>query len=671
MSENGRDCLWGKSELSLPIKVVPANCGDNTSGWCNPDTYNNSGTTTTVTATATATTTATATGGVWSEWINAMECNKSCGGGTLTQNRTCTITGGCTNIDGGISQRTIACNDFPCYTEFDGKSVRIQNNDMYLEGKGLVSSGVSSWNQKTESIYFELTPDNRIKSSLTGLYIQENGDNVGLTFAEYAENPRQKWSFVGKYLKSDNGLYITRSTVLSTKGFPLIIGTVNPVTEWSLIVNYPKRNASKFGNLTVKDFYESNPDTLLNIGLRFNNWNPSFTPGIPVMDRGGNVLFVTLVDRNDSKLKWELSWYDGNGVLKVLDLQALITPWVGIDYYSNYTRSFRMTFNKDNHAFIPVNSNKLIHFNYMDGGFFEEPLTVSGQMESQYHTNNPFYNDYPIFVNLTTVAQISRYENGGYKTYSSNPNEHWGTPMNLNGTVSHSGRNSMSYTVGTKTFVCYMTDVSDKDISNGTPQWINYFDHNTKTWGTPVLLGYSGTNIDDHNAPAMTVTSTGYIYVFFGTHINDAYYTKSSKAYDTYSFGVPILLSTIKSKISNTHGVTYPGVNIDKNDNIYVTYRGPWYGFSMYKIDKAGVVTGKQLIERVQPIKIYNDIPLKDNNDKYVQWRDSMLIDNNGNMYIYMSPTPLGTSWVEGARSKTGPFVIVSTDQAKTFKIIE
>jgi hypothetical protein len=42
MSENGRDCLWGKSELSLPIKVVPANCGDNTSGWCNPDTYNNS-----------------------------------------------------------------------------------------------------------------------------------------------------------------------------------------------------------------------------------------------------------------------------------------------------------------------------------------------------------------------------------------------------------------------------------------------------------------------------------------------------------------------------------------------------------------------------------------------------------------------------------------------------
>jgi hypothetical protein len=54
--------------------------------------------------------------GQWAPWTNTTTCTATCGGGSLSQTRTCTnpapANGGATCL--GASQQTVACNTAPC-----------------------------------------------------------------------------------------------------------------------------------------------------------------------------------------------------------------------------------------------------------------------------------------------------------------------------------------------------------------------------------------------------------------------------------------------------------------------------------------------------------------------------------------------------------------------------
>jgi hypothetical protein len=54
--------------------------------------------------------------GNWSEWVNSTTCTVTCGGGSLTQTRTCTNP---TPANGGLgcagsNEQTVDCNTQPC-----------------------------------------------------------------------------------------------------------------------------------------------------------------------------------------------------------------------------------------------------------------------------------------------------------------------------------------------------------------------------------------------------------------------------------------------------------------------------------------------------------------------------------------------------------------------------
>ena len=71
--------------------------------------------------------------------------------------------------------------------------------------------------------------------------------------------------------------------------------------------------------------------------------------------------------------------------------------------------------------------------------------------------------------------------------------------------------------------------------------FISYFDINTKTWATPVRIGYNPTwsrtsPPDAHGTPVLWIDQDGYIHVLYGGHGVDIRHAKSQSPYDISSW---------------------------------------------------------------------------------------------------------------------------------------
>jgi hypothetical protein len=568
---------------------------------------------------------------------------------------------------------TLQLKTDPGTTLFNGRLVNALNNTggkyAYLDSGGTAVGDVKVWKEPHINTHWELTSDRHMKSNVADICISAKNDL--LTRENCVNTPDQLWSYSDWQFKNDNGYYIKRSTSSQSGA----IGSSRTAgSGWSIKhVEHPRKTYS-LGDLTVKDFFN---DTIVNLGEKFNDWNPTFNQGIPAMDANGKMVFLSLI-YNYGNIPWTLTWFE-NKTKQVLDLRSFFSTRVEeLNAYHNFEGAAKIVFNISNEAFMLINLNRLVKFDYKNKKFIETIATDNmGIIENKFHTNNPFYNNYPILTNIRKPnMSVSRYENGKYTTFTAP--DFSKTDLDAKSyfsTIQHSGRNSATFSVHNITFICFASNHDPLSIAGrgGSPQWITAFNHNNNSWSTPVLLGYGGRNNDGHNAPSITITSRGIIYVFFGNHHDLSYYVKSSKPYDINSFGSPIQLPGVSGQTS-TRMFTYPACNIDTKDNIYVTYRGPWYAFSIWKIDtKTGKTTSKRIFDVEKPIRI-------DGSQKgtgvitatnYAAWRDVMTIDQNDNLYIYIYPKAHTEGWDKQPHSLTGPFVLVSVDGANSFKIME
>lgn len=439
---------------------------------------------------------------------------------------------------------------------------------------------------------------------------------------------------------------------------------------WSGHYNYtiPKYEPPK-PTLKLVEFKHSG---IIDIGKPLENYRPRFKPGIPQFDHHQKFISLTPVLNDDLYNNWKLYWFNPQGNIQELNLYNILKH-LNPDPYQTFVMSDRLVFNSLNHAFIKVNYDRLVEFNYQTGQIYKEYL-VNGQMEAQFNTNQYLYNDKPILVNITKPITISLFDNTTqqyiqYTNHQDHNNANTYTP-----TVHHSGKHSPVYTQNNTTYICFMT-THGKQINGstyeglpgikGSPQIITSFNHLTKIWSQPITLGYGGLTNDIHNAPALTITSKGIIYVFFGSH-NDTQPTwvKSTQPHQL-TFTNPSQLPKIPTK--TTILFTYPGVSIGTDDTIYITYRGPWYAFSLWTFNTQNDSSkGVVLFDRKRPVTIPGHTI---NNDKYVAWRDCMTIDKLNNVYLSFAPKPHTNTWNSGPHAPIGSFIIVKDNSQ--WKLIE
>jgi len=100
---------------------------------------------------------------------------------------------------------------------------------------------------------------------------------------------------------------------------------------------------------------------------------------------------------------------------------------------------------------------------------------------------------------------------------------------------------------------------------------IAYFDHDTDSWSDTEVIDTLD-NIDDHNAPAMLIDASGYIYAFYAEHtgsFSPLYCRKSSNVEDITSWAARATV------VDNAAGeqLSYPNPVILTNGDIWVFYR--------------------------------------------------------------------------------------------------
>jgi len=79
--------------------------------------------------------------------------------------------------------------------------------------------------------------------------------------------------------------------------------------------------------------------------------------------------------------------------------------------------------------------------------------------------------------------------------------------------------------------------------------YITYYNHTTKTWAQVKRVGVSPLVNDGHGAPSLQIDNNGYIYVFYGSHMSNQKWAKSTSPESISNF-------TVQPDIVGTY--TYP-----------------------------------------------------------------------------------------------------------------
>lgn len=74
------------------------------------------------------------------------------------------------------------------------------------------------------------------------------------------------------------------------------------------------------------------------------------------------------------------------------------------------------------------------------------------------------------------------------------------------------------------TYICWQ---SHDPVAKTRRTDMAVYNHATKTWGKPFVVGVGNIQNDDHGVPALCITSDGYIVVFWGTHNSTMLYAVS------------------------------------------------------------------------------------------------------------------------------------------------
>jgi hypothetical protein len=504
------------------------------------------------------------------------------------------------------------------------------------------SKGLPITHQHYSQFLWEILSNGHIKNSATRDYLEVATDDTVAKNPVYSEMAAQLWDIV----KEATSFFIVNRW--SKQRFPIAVVVSR--------AQFKKDGKSlrTFKDATIqrsRPLPAYNPPEALALG------------GKPFFDRFGNM--VVLNNRSwkdytgDSPPTGIFISYSTGSEWITYSLQDKIGAYPELyndnkflyDWgYDVFYYTTRLIFNRFNHAFVLFGS-MMIKFDYLSGEIleFKSINGASKIVESNMNNNDYLYNDYPILVGTS----LGLYNGVSYESFPIDINTIPNSPLLLIDTIQHSGMNTPGFTFRGKTYLVvasmHGTTTDSRLFSGGvygaqTPHWLFVFDHATRKYSPPVFLGKGGGIQDWHNGPSIAIRSDGTIFVFFGNHNTPIDYVYTTKKLDVTSFVAPMKFPELKSPLGNNRqSFTYPGIMFDTVDNLYITYRGPFYGLSMFKIALGQTkATGKMLFDRRTETtlisgKTYDTIKVQ--NAKYTVWRDLMTVDKDSNVYLSLGPT--------------------------------
>jgi hypothetical protein len=140
------------------------------------------------------------------------------------------------------------------------------------------------------------------------------------------------------------------------------------------------------------------------------------------------------------------------------------------------------------------------------------------------------------------------------------------------GLSTHSGAPSSIVSRGSKVHVTWAEATDPEENVPGVPTYVVTYDRESKTLGTPALIGYGAPPNDIHNTPSITMDSGGYLHVLAGTHGRPFQYARSLKPNEVgagWTEAVPT---------GGEWNQTYIGLICDGDDTLHLVSRIWRYG---------------------------------------------------------------------------------------------
>lgn len=119
-------------------------------------------------------------------------------------------------------------------------------------------------------------------------------------------------------------------------------------------------------------------------------------------------------------------------------------------------------------------------------------------------------------------------------------------------------------------------DESTAFAHHGTPAFVTAFNLKTGKMEPPVYVGSGGGRLDDHNFPAMTIDSKGFLHVLINGHHEPLNYTQSLRPYDHSAWTAPTYLIADPDGKRGYHGqaaLSYATLNCDVYDTLHTVNR--------------------------------------------------------------------------------------------------
>ena len=164
-----------------------------------------------------------------------------------------------------------------------------------------------------------------------------------------------------------------------------------------------------------------------------------------------------------------------------------------------------------------------------------------------------------------------------------------------------------------------------KDSSGSlAPSYIRTYDHASGELSNPVLLGFSRRN--NHDPPAISVDSKGYLHVVIGAHHDNFQYTRSlAPNSSTEGWTEPRMFGTPKPP-EGGGSYTYTALLCDYDDTLHLVSR--WAGSDDYRFQL--VYQRKKAGRDWEPHRVLVS-PFRVN---YAAWRQKISIDRLGRLFV-------------------------------------
>ena len=189
--------------------------------------------------------------------------------------------------------------------------------------------------------------------------------------------------------------------------------------------------------------------------------------------------------------------------------------------------------------------------------------------------------------------------------------------------------------------------------------YITYYDHAAKTWASAKRVGDSPLYDDGHGAPSLQIDNSGYIYVFYGSHLSNQKWAKSASPESISNF-------IVQPDIAGAY--TYPKPIKAGNDmylflrvHPYESYR-KWNGTSW--VSPTNIISA----DGSKTIYVYTGFMEYNNNKIHMTWTYTYAASNDRQnvFYAYLN---LADSHMYSA-SGVDLGTMITTSEAETYCMV-